>query len=198
MKYYMRGLGIGIILTTLILTIGNRTIPDEEVIRRASALGMAFKDEEDDKLNKMLEGKRVTLTPALTPALTAAPSQTPADGSKDGQEEQLTITPAITTAPEPTVVQEPSVTPEADSEREPVAASEAEGEAGNEITFSIERGMSSGQAAEVLKQAGLIQDAEAFNRYVMEEGKAGVIKVGEFKVKKGASYDEIIKIITSE
>ncbi len=228
LKYYMRGLGIGIILTTLILTLGNRTVSDKEVIKRASALGMVFQDEENDRLNKMLEGNKGTpgLTPALTPAmdLTAAPEPTAAEESGTAG---TTAEPGSTTVPEPTTVPEQAVTPEPDQTQEPEAtakpdhtqeseattgADQTQGTAtakpdggsengaapGEEISFTIERGMSSGQTAEVLKQAGLIQDADDFNQYIMEAGKAGIIKIGKFEVKKGASYDEIIKVITSK
>ena len=48
LKYYLRGLGIGIILTTLILTISfsGKKVSDEEVIKRAEELGMVMKEEE--------------------------------------------------------------------------------------------------------------------------------------------------------
>ena len=41
LKYYLRGLGIGVLLTTIILSIGNRTVypTDEEVINKAKDLG---------------------------------------------------------------------------------------------------------------------------------------------------------------
>ncbi len=45
LKYYLRGMGIGIIGTTLLLMIlfsfqGNDTISDEEIMIRAASLGM--------------------------------------------------------------------------------------------------------------------------------------------------------------
>ena len=43
MKYYLRGLGIGILVTTVILSlagIGRKNMTDEEVIKRAKELGM--------------------------------------------------------------------------------------------------------------------------------------------------------------
>lgn len=45
LKYYMRGVGIGVVVTTLILLIafvifGNNEMSDEDVIKRAKSLGM--------------------------------------------------------------------------------------------------------------------------------------------------------------
>ena len=54
LKYYLRGLGIGILITTIIFIIGihvnqDQMFSDEEVIRRAKALGMVM-DETDGKV----------------------------------------------------------------------------------------------------------------------------------------------------
>ena len=48
LKYYLRGLGIGMILTTFILMISfsGKKMSDEEVIKRAEELGMVMKEEE--------------------------------------------------------------------------------------------------------------------------------------------------------
>lgn len=49
LKYYLRGLGIGIILTTIILTISysgrELELTDEEIIQRAEALGMVMEED---------------------------------------------------------------------------------------------------------------------------------------------------------
>ena len=49
LKYYLRGLGIGIIITTLVLMIaysGHKTeLTDEEIIARAEALGMVMEED---------------------------------------------------------------------------------------------------------------------------------------------------------
>ena len=49
LKYYLRGLGIGIIITTIILMIAHsgytKELTDEEIIARAEKLGMVMKEE---------------------------------------------------------------------------------------------------------------------------------------------------------
>lgn len=49
LKYYLRGLGIGIIITTIILMIAHsgytKELTDEEIIARAEKLGMLMKEE---------------------------------------------------------------------------------------------------------------------------------------------------------
>ena len=50
LKYYMRGLGLGILLTTLILAISNpkEKMTDREIMDRAGELGMGMKEEDDN------------------------------------------------------------------------------------------------------------------------------------------------------
>ena len=50
--------------------------------------------------------------------------------------------------------------------------------------------------SEVLKEVGIIEDPEDFNRYIIGQGKDGVIRIGTFTLEEGASYQEIVDIIT--
>lgn len=206
LKYYMRGLGIGIILTTLILTIGNNTISDEEVIRRANALGMSFKDEEEDKLNKMLgnnDAEEQGVTPVVTVTIAPSPTNAEQPASELTPEPTPTLAPASekkpTDAPEPTSAAKPTKEQKPTETVKPTTAPKADivtkPVSGSKISFTIERGMGSGEVAKVLMEAGVIKDAADFNRYIMKQGQAGNIKIGVFKIKKNASYDEIMKMI---
>ena len=54
LKYYLRGLGIGILVTTVILSlagVGRKNMTDEEVVKRAKELGKhsAFRPAGPDK-----------------------------------------------------------------------------------------------------------------------------------------------------
>ena len=189
LKYYMRGLGIGIILTTLILTLGNRKISDEEVIQRATALGMTFVDKEDTKLNDML-GNGEAVTPVVT--VTVAPSQAPS--VKPTSEPTATVEP--TKVPTPTVTVAPTNAPEPTVAAKPTTGPNNEQGKDKKISVTIKKGMDSFEVADALVKAGIIKDSHDFNKYIVKVGKASYISVGEFKIKKGASYDEIIKIIT--
>ena len=49
LKYYLRGLGVGIVVTAVILTIANHLgnkMSDEDIIKRAAKLGMVMKEDE--------------------------------------------------------------------------------------------------------------------------------------------------------
>jgi cell division protein YceG involved in septum cleavage len=77
-------------------------------------------------------------------------------------------------------------------------------EAGNgqssasEIIFTVKSGMSSRKVAVLLEEVGLIDDAEGFNSYIENSGRASIIRVGTYKMPKGSTYDEIITEITTK
>ena len=55
-KYYLRGAGIGVILTTLIFTIAfavyKPTLSDDEIMKKAEALGMEMPADDSDSADK--------------------------------------------------------------------------------------------------------------------------------------------------
>ena len=56
LKYYLRGAGIGVILTTLIFTIAfavyKPTLSDDEIMKKAEALGMEMPADDSDSADK--------------------------------------------------------------------------------------------------------------------------------------------------
>ena len=58
-KYYLRGAGIGVILTTLIFTIAfavyKPTLSDDEIMQKAEALGMEMPADDSDSADKKIQ-----------------------------------------------------------------------------------------------------------------------------------------------
>ncbi len=180
LKYYMRGLGVGIVLTTLILAIVNpkEKLTDTEIKERAKALGMVEETEEEDKaLSEILENIKPTINPSAAPTIAPEPTSLP----------EPTLTPTPTPQPTPTPAVEIPENEKRDGEN-----------IGELVTFTIKSGMSSGKVADMLVEKGLIKDSKEFNQFIVKEGKASVIRVGTYTLPKGVSYDEIVAKITSE
>ena len=60
LKYYLRGLGIGILITTIIFMIfirvdKNHIMTDKEIMARAEELGMVMQEEDDSKTLEQLK-----------------------------------------------------------------------------------------------------------------------------------------------
>ncbi len=176
LKYFMRGLGLGIILTTLIIAISNPQgkLSDDQIRDRAKKLGMVMKNDNKSDLDKALEDMNLTLTPKPSP--TAKPTNAPST--------KPTEKPSV----------EPTKAPEKESSSKNTNTKQLE--QSRKIQFTIQKGMSSGKVAKLLVEKGLIKDADAFNQYIINLKKAGLIKVGSFSVSQNATYDNIIKEIT--
>jgi len=197
LKFYMRGLGIGIILTSIVLSISNHSgqkivISDKEIIARATELGM--KMQEDSNLDEVLEQvKDPSPSPEVTPIITLIPTAKPTPMLTPTPTAKPTpmLTPTPTTKPTPTVTQTPTPTPTVTPE--PTTTEETK-----KITFSVLKGMGSSDVAEVLYLKGLIEDVDEFDHYLIKSGKASSIKVGTFTVPSGASFSEITDKITGK
>ena len=75
LKYYLRGLGVGIVVTAVILTIANHLgnkMSDEDIIKRAAKLGMVMK--EDESLFPPTEPETKTPEPTTPQPTTPEPT----------------------------------------------------------------------------------------------------------------------------
>lgn len=189
----MRGIGVGIILATLILFMANprEKLSDEEIIRRASALGMTMKEDDNPALDKLIDEIKpsITMTPTLTPTPEAEISPTPIAEITPAPETGISPSPAAEISPEsvsiPAEESDKKAQPDIKEDNQPV-----------KITFQIEEGMSSQKVADLLEKKGLIDDAKDFNNYIIEQGKAHILRTGNYTLPLTSSYDEILNAIT--
>ena len=182
LKYYLRGLGIGILVTIVIVAIsgaGKKTMTDEEIKNRARELGMVESTVLSDIQNKEPEGTE-TPKPSTEPEGTETP--------KPSTEPEGTETPKPSTEPEKTETPKPSIEPE----KTPIAeASDRE-----TITIVISNGESSVTVSKTLEAMGLIENASDYDKYLCENGYDKKIRTGTYEVPTDASEEEIAKIIT--
>lgn len=202
LKYYLRGLGIGMIVTALILGISfsnrqdqtSQIMTDDQIRERAAELGMVDSSE-----------------------LTLAALQNSEKQPTEGTPEETTQTQEqnnIETEPETTVPAETQATVEPETTQEPEATAEPEKTAGPETTaeqevteapqrtqtasITIQRGDDSGSASRRLYEAGLVENAKAFDNYLCNNGYSRSINPGTYEIAPGTSEEEIAKIITGK
>lgn len=172
LKYYLRGLGIGILVTAAILTIVYHTkgsMSDSQIMKRAAQLGMVMASTEDDTLFAQTTQVDTTI------------------------EETGTISVEETT----TVVETTEAVTEASTEKPTEAPTEAPTEpAAAETVLTISPGMYSESVSAELVRLGIITNQKEFNSYLVNNGYAECIQTGDFKIKADMSYDEIARIIT--
>jgi len=172
LKYYLRGLGIGILVTAAILTIVYHTkgsMSDSQIMKRAAQLGMVMASTEEDTLFAQTTQVDTTI------------------------EETGTISVEETT----TVVETTEAVTEASTEKPTEAPTEAPTEpAAAEAVLTISPGMYSESVSAELVRLGIITNQKEFNSYLVNNGYAERIQTGDFKIKADMSYDEIARIIT--
>lgn len=167
LKYYLRGLGVGIICTAIIMGIAlsgkeKEKLTDAEIVERARLLGMVMAEEEKIEEPKELEEE-----------------EQDAPVGEENQNKQENQIPKIENQ-EPTVPETPV--------EQPVVEPEIK-------TIEVLPGDYSDVVSRKLFEAGLISDAEAFNKYLMDSGQDQDIMVGAHQIPMGVSEDEIIKIL---
>lgn len=210
LKYYLRGLGIGMIVTALILGISfsnrqdqtSQIMTDDQIRERAAELGM-------------VDSSELTLA-ALQNSEKQPTEGTPEETTQTQEQNNIEAEPETTVPAETQATVEPETTqePEATAEPEPEKTVEPEKTAGPETTaepevteapqrtqtasITIQRGDDSGSASRRLYEAGLVENAKAFDNYLCNNGYSRSINPGTYEIAPGTSEEEIAKIITGK
>lgn len=191
-KYYLRGCGIGILFTAIILMISFRSdknqMTDSQVMERASELGMIT----PEKTIPETENTQVA-EPTNTDEIT-----------KNSENDKIKDSESVSETEEKNT-EELEVVPDFDTEDDKKAESKKEDKTSDskktqkdeKIVLEIKRGDVCRTIAENLATLGMVEDAEEFRKYMQKNGYDHQINVGSFELKKGMSYEEIAKTITS-
>lgn len=165
-QYYLRGLGIGIIVTALVMGITkDRKEPLTEAEIRAMALEIGMVDSNSLKL-----------------------TDTQASGEPD----------SFSGTPEPGEPSGDEGPGEGEDGEEPGEPSGDEGQPDEGITVEIEPGAGSRAICRMLEEAGLIENADSFDRYLIDNGYSKRIRMGTYVIIPGTDPEEIARIITRD
>ena len=182
LKIYLRGLGIGIIVTALIMGIslgGKEEMTDEEVIARARELGMV-ESEADKGLYAAVEESR---TEEQQETIRESESETETELQTESQSETETES-------------------ETESESETTKETETETQSGEEVvsgqvvSITIVSGDDSALVSRKLEEAGLVVSATSYNKFLCENGYERKLSPGTYEIAIGSSEETIAKIIT--
>ena len=214
LKYYLRGLGVGIVVTSLILGIGlgsrKETLSNEEIKERARTLGMveesitvaeaaAQKEEEaqekvtaDPVPEENAEGDAETIVSA-EPEVSSEPAVSVSAAPETSEEPKVSAAsePAASAAPEAGATPEAGVKPVADeAEEDSGTAPEKE-----IVDITINPGEGSYVISQKLEQSGLIDDATEYDAYLCDNGYHTKLRAGVHKIPMGSTREEIAKLL---
>ena len=163
LKYYLRGLGIGIIVTTILLMIAfalhKPTMSDADIIARAVPETEAAQIEEQTTEAAANTEEPVTADETENPESEMTDTEVATEVSSEANEENNT---AVNAAP---------------------------------YTLVVNRGDVCRIVCENLQANGVVDDAEAFRKFLGQKGFASSISVGSYSIPYGLDYEEIYQIL---
>ena len=182
LKYYLRGLGIGIIVTTIILvscfSMQKPKMTDAQVIEKASQLGMIMPEQDS--------------------VVAAETETTEPEETQQKNEQQVAAEEAQQETEQQTEVPKEQATEETqqDAPSEDTENAESEEPAQQEpFTLVVNRGDVCRTMCENLAANGVIDDSEGLRKYLSEVGYASFISAGTYQIPYHASYEEITNIL---
>lgn len=194
LKYYLRGLGIGIIVTTIILIISfskrEVKISDDEVIARAMQLGMVMQETQDQNGQESDTEQGNGQEPDA--------GMDPEDGqetgtetkAEDGQEPDAGMNPEDGQNPD-SAANEPQESDAEDGLKVQTGNPAGEGS----YRLVIQKGDVCRVVCENLAANGVITDAEALRKYLFQIGYASNMSVGEYDIPYNATNEEVAAIL---
>lgn len=189
LKYYLRGLGLGIIFTCLMFMLFSNRKADNT-------------DQMD--VNQQLETTTETLS-----------SQTSGDDKNDTANDEA-VSGGADVQNDANVSDNLEAQNGQDTQNNPQAQDNAEaqnsadnqtddsditGETGTDdvqdeyVTLVIEKGDIARDVAESLYKDGIIDDVESFRKYLGETGVSRTLHAGEYNIKVGSTYEEIVELL---
>ncbi len=204
-QYYLRGLGIGIIVTALVMGITkDRKEPLTEAEIRAMALEIGMVDSNSLKLtDTQASGEPDSFSGTPEPG---EPSGD--EGPGEGEDGEEPGEPSGDERPgegedgeepgEPSGDERQEEGEDGEEPEEPEEPSGDEGQPDEGITVEIEPGAGSRAICRMLEEAGLIENADSFDRYLIDNGYSKRIRMGTYVIIPGTDPEEIARIITRD
>lgn len=190
LKYYLRGLGLGIIFAVIIMMIGfhgnKQSMSDTEIIEKAKTLGMVEAKNISGTVADEYNSEKTDSSAANSDA------SSPKNETEQDSQMQDSQTAQEDTQKEDT--QQEATQPAADAKQETVEPQDAV----TTYTISVTSQDTCRTIAEKLKAFNLVDDAEQFRIYMGQKGADHFIADGEHVIPQGASYDDIITILTQK
>ena len=173
LKYYLRGLGTGVLFATIVLFIAySYRMTDARIKEEALKLGMVYPDTEQTGENNVTSSDKETVSGDNV-------TQNTTEGSSEDETEDSTEATTDGNTEDPT--EDTTQTPDVGGEKTCVI---------NVTDYTV-----SGDVANQLADAGIIEDAEDFNNYLINNGYAYRIQNGQFTFVSGMTYNEMAEML---
>lgn len=170
-KYYIRGVGAGILFTVLIFSVAFHFYKKQNVVE-TPAYAVEDTQQAAGTIKESMNAQEPQNVPQKTIPETTNQAETQQPPQTDGPETESQISDL------------PENTEESDASEDYVQIQVYAGE--------VCRGV-----AEDLQKNGLVEDSEEFRLYMDKMGYDQFLHVGTYQIKKGATFEEIAKLLTN-
>ena len=220
-KYYLRGLGIGVIVAVVIMGVTQdgrkETLSDREIMERAAELGMVEaggsladmaeaatqEEKEEEALTAQMPGNEVEEKPSeeSTEAPTEKPTETPEEMATEKPTETPTETPTEKPTETPKATAAETEAPTETPTEKPTATPKESAEetpskaSSGTVLIEVKSGEGSYTICQKLVEKGLITSATEFDNYLYTGGYDRKLRAGSFEIPEGAQPEEIAKIL---
>lgn len=222
LKYYLRGVGIGIVVTTIIFMISislhrNETQP---LIEAEDKKSTTVSEAEKDTQKAITEGTEIKETETAKSDMDKADADSKNAAASDSDKSNTVKTDAdksdtAKTDADKTNASRPdgaktntdkTDSNKPDSDKTNTAkpnqnSSDAEKPQSGQtekVRFEIRGGEFSDTVCQKLKEAGLVDDAAAFNTYLIQKDYDNAILPGVYDIPKDSTYEEIAALLTTK
>ncbi len=215
LKYFLRGFGLGILFTTIMLAISfylkasdGSVMTDAQIIEQAKKLGMVEKESITEENSSSGEEQNIPETSSLVLPETSEQESEDLTESSSLEEESTKETETSSQVLQTESVSQEMTTEETTTEETITEVStaapeetttqiqEIESDSGTEkVMITIKSGMSSEDIAIILQEKGVITDASEFNRYLVLNKYANKMQVGTYEIPFGVDYKKLAEIL---
>ena len=200
LKYYLRGLGIGIIVTAVIMGVssgGKQTeMTEAQIIAKAKELGMVdgvlsqFEETESlEQAEKETEGVEAPENTEMSESADAPENTELSESAEASENMELS---EATEAAADSKQSESTETPEAETE----AVEEPEQEVVKKIIVTVYPGEGSYTVSRKLAALGLVESADIYDKFLCQNGYDKKIITGNHEIEAGMTAEEIAKALT--
>ena len=208
LKYYLRGLGIGIVVTALLMGYSNKNRaaePKAEVATEETAGDLLVDRNGEATTEEVIEQSTVENVTVEAAETVSSTEETEEETSQEETASELESSTqeaeTITETESVTETETESVQAEETTDKKEQTQSSTEADAGNAlpqttIEINIVRGDDSGTVARKLQNAGMVESATEYDAYLMQHGYDKKIRVGKVEIPVDATWQEIAEYIS--
>ena len=206
LKYYLRGLGIGIAVTALLMGYSNKNRaaePKAEVATEETAGDLLADRNGEATTEEGIEQSTVENVTVETDSAETSEEEISQQGTASELESSTQEAETITETESVTETETESVQAEETTDKKEQTQSSTEADAGNAlpqttIEINIVRGDDSGTVARKLQNAGIVESATEYDAYLMQHGYDKKIRVGKVEIPVDATWQEIAEYISGK